>query len=237
MKIKRKQLAIALAAAMVVMLALHLLFMTAKVSEDNHAYWEIMQFFNMDAEISFLTWYSTVVLLFVPAILLFYIGYCKKKSGDKQAWYWFLLSGIMLFLSIDDGAMIHEKFTTLNRIFGIQNILDSWSINFFAWSWWVIYVPIGIALLAVLAKWFLTLPRRTQILMAVAVVLVFAGQVVLEIFNGFQTNSTGQYAGPIWRGIQKFVGRGGLSLLLYSIVDYISLMPVKEKRPIDIEVA
>lgn len=234
MKIKRKWLGLALAGMMVFLFVMHLILMTFMT--DNMVYWEIASFFDMDIEVSFPTWYSTVVLLFVPAVLLFYIGYCKKMAGDRQAWYWFLLSGVMLFLSINDGAMVHEKFTTLNRALGIQNILDSWSIDLFAWSWWVIYVPVGIVLLATMMKWFLALPRRTQVLMALAVILAFIGQVGLEVFNGFVTNTSGEYVGPVWRGLQKFIGRSGLSLFLFAIVDYIGLLPAKEKKPINIEV-
>ena len=234
MKIKRKTLAIFLAGMMLFLFVMHLVLMTS--TTDNAMYWELAQFFDMDTEISLPTWYSTVVLLFVPAVLLFYIGYYKKMAGDKEAWYWFLSSGMMLFLSIDDGAMIHEKFTTINRLSGLQGILDSWSIDLFAWSWWVIYVPLGLALLVILMKWFLKLPRRTQILMAAAVLLAFIGQIGLEIYNGYRTNISAEYIGPVWRGWQKFVGRGGLSLFLFAVVDYIGLMPAKEKKSLRIDV-
>jgi hypothetical protein len=46
---------------------------------------ELLSLFRMDFESSLLTWYSQVVLLFVPAVLAAYIGFGKLKAGAKYA--------------------------------------------------------------------------------------------------------------------------------------------------------
>lgn len=215
MKNIRRNLAIFLTVTLVGLLILHLIFRTASI--DSPDYWELVGLFDMDSEISLYTWYSTTILLFVPACLCAFIAYRKKKTGDKLSWTWWVLSGVFMFLSIDDGAMIHEKLSTVNRIIGLQDLLGG---GIFAWSWWVIYIPIGIVLAIILARWFIALPRRTKIFISVGVLIAAIGQVGMEAISSMITSSTGEYIGPVWRGFQKFVGRAGLSFVLFGIVDY-----------------
>ena len=216
MKNLRRNLAIFLTVTLVGLLLLHLIFRTANV--DNWDYWELVGLFDMDSEISLYTWYSTTILLFVPACLLAYVGYKKKQSGDKFAWSWFVVSGIFLFLSVDDGAMIHEKFSTINRLTGLQDLLGG---GIFAWSWWVIYLPIAVILAIILFRWFMSLPTKTKILICARIAIAIIGQMGMEAISGMITSSTGEYIGPVWRGFQKFIGRAGLSVVLFGIVDYI----------------
>ncbi|GHU07426.1 hypothetical protein FACS189431_1970 [Alphaproteobacteria bacterium] len=218
MKVTRRKLAIGLLATMVVLLALHLVFRT--IEYDNWDLYELAGLFDMDSEISIATWYSTTILLFVPAAILFYIGWKKRAAHEKFAWSWFLVSAMFLFLSIDDAAMIHEKLGTINRLVGVQDLLNAINPGVFAWSWWVIYLPIAIILAIILGNWYLSLPRRTKFLIAGAAFLAVAGQVGMEIVSSYTTLATGEYIGPVWRGLQKFVGRLGLSMFLFAVVDY-----------------
>lgn len=215
MKNSQRKLAIFLVVTLVGLLLLHLIFRTASV--DNPDYWELAGLFDMDSEISLYAWYSTTILLFVPACLLAYVGYCKKKSGDKLAWTWWVLSAVFMFLSVDDGAMIHEKLSTVNRLIGLQELLGG---GIFAWSWWVIYIPIGVILAIILSRWFMSIPLRTRVFFGVGILIAIFGQVGMEAVSSLVTNSSGEYIGPVWRGFQKFVGRAGLSLILFGIIDY-----------------
>lgn len=223
MKLSRWSILFVLMGTMVLLLALHLIFMTS--ATDNWDYWELVGLFDMDSEISLFTWYSTVVLLFVPAVLLFYIGWFKHRAKEKFAWSWSLLGAIFLFLSIDDGAMVHEKLSTVNRMTGFQDVLNSVDSSLLAWSWWVIYLPIVIVFVVILTRWFLSLPTRTKILISSAVAIAVIGQVGMEAVSSYVSNSTGEYVGPVWRGLQKFVGRLGLSVFLFAIIDYILSTP------------
>ena len=216
MKNLRRNLAIFLSVTLVGLLILHLVFRTANI--DNWDYWELVGLFDMDSEISLYAWYSTTILLFVPACLLMFIGYKKKQSGDKLSWAWFVVGAVFMFLSLDDGAMIHEKLSTINRLIGLQDLLGG---GIFAWSWWVIYLPIAVVLAVVLLKWFLSLPTRTKAFICIGILIAVVGQMGMEAVSSMITNSTGEYIGPVWRGFQKFVGRVGLSVVFFGIVDYI----------------
>jgi tellurite resistance protein TehA-like permease len=121
--------------------------------------------------------------------------------------------------------MIHEKFSTINRLSGLQDVLNGVSADWLAWSWWIIYLPILVGLAVILLRWFVNLPIRTKLLVASAIFLAVLGQVGMEAISSFVSNSSGEYIGPVWRGLQKFIGRCGLSMFLLAIVDYIWLDP------------
>ena len=214
--------------ALLLLLALHLIFRTSYV--DDWDYWELVGFFDMDSEISLFAWYSNTILLFVPAVLLFYIGWIKHQAREKLSWGWLTMGAIFLFLSIDDAAMIHEKVSTLNRLSGLQDSLSSINPFAFAWSWWVVYLPIVALLAVILLRWFLALPKRTKILAVTAISIAIVGQVGMEVISSFVSSSTGEYVNPTWRGLQKFTGRLGLSVFLFSIIDYICLTPGVKSR-------
>ncbi|MCL2094740.1 hypothetical protein FWH13_01345 [Candidatus Saccharibacteria bacterium] len=207
-----------LVGVMAVMLALHLILMTAR--SDWETYWWLVGPFDMDSEISIFTWWSTTVLLFVPAILLGFIGWVKRQEKAKYAWGWFVAAGVLMFMSMDDGAMLHERLGAVNELSGLQGVLDGINPYLLAWSWWVIYLPVLVAIAVILVPWFLSLPRRTQVLMIVGAVMAGLGQMGMEAVSSFVTNSTGEYIGPVWRGFQKFVGRTGLSIFLFAVIDY-----------------
>ena len=219
---------IVLVGIMLLILTLHLIFMTAKTGSPE--YWELVGLFDMDSEISLFTWYSTVILLFVPSVLLFYIGWQKRQAKEKLSWGWFVVSALFLFLSIDDGAMIHEKVSTINRLIGLQDVLSGVNSPLFAWSWWVIYLPIVAILGVILVRWFFSLPARTKILIATAIMVAVGGQVGMEAVSSFVSNSSGEYVGPVWRGLQKFTGRLGLSVFLFAIIDYMLSTPNIKSR-------
>jgi len=220
MKNVRAKLIVILAATLVGLLVLHLIFLTAQTDCDD--YWELVELFNMDSEISLFTWFSTTILLFVPAVLLLYIGWKKRRAGEKLSWSWFVLGGVFLFLSMDDGAMIHEKVSTINRLTGLQDILNDINPYLFGWSWWVVYTPFVIALVFVMLRWFMSVPTRTKVLVAIAFFLAVIGQEGMEIISGMvATSSDGEYVSMVWRGFQKFIGRSGLALFLFALVDYI----------------
>jgi hypothetical protein len=195
---------------------------------------ELLSLFRMDFEGSLFTWFSQVVLLFIPALLTFYIGYGKQKAGAKYALHWYILGCLLVFLSIDDGAMIHEKFSRISEIIGLQSVLDSINAALFSWSWWVIYLAIVIVIGYFCINWVLKLPKRTKILFALAIILMLIGQVGLEAVTSY-LNAAGNYD-IILRGFEKLIGRFGLIVLIYTLLDYIQFLPQKELPTIKLEI-
>jgi hypothetical protein len=204
------------------------------VITNSHDY-ELLSLFRMDYESSLLTWYSQTVLLFIPAVLAAYIGFGKRQAGAPFAKHWFLLSGLLVFLSIDDGAMIHEKFSFILEVVSLQALLNTISAEWFAWSWWVVYAAVFVAIAAFFAKWFLSLPNRSKWLLGLAVFLMIFGQIGLEAVTGF-LNANGNYD-IILRGFEKLIGRSGLAVLFIALLDYIQFLPKKQRPKIELDIS
>jgi hypothetical protein len=98
----------------------------------------------------------------------------------------------------------------------------------------VVYLAAFVLLASYYTKWFLDLPRRTKLLLGAALFLMVFGQIGLEAFTGF-LNANGNYD-IILRGFEKLVGRAGLVVLFITLLDYIQLMPAKERPKIELEV-
>lgn len=229
MKLNKMKVGLGLLIVLALLLAAHILLVIFDAQGN-----ELLSFLRMDFEGSLLTWFSQVVLLFIPALFVFYISFCKYKVKDKFWKQWLFFGFILVFLSIDDGAMIHEKFSKISELIGLQSALDSVSAAWFDWSWWVIYGVIFVIIALFFVRWFFQLPNRTKIFFSLAVFVMLVGQVGLEAVTGF-LNHGGEY-NVMLRGIEKFIGRSGLIILLISLLDYIQLMPNKERADIKLQI-
>lgn len=223
-KFSSKKILFILVGIMALLLVLHTIFINL-IHTDNQDYWQLVQLFDMDAESSLFTWYSSVILLFVPSLLVLYVWLLKHQAKEKYNSGWLIAGLTLLYLSIDDVATIHEKFSLINSLTGFQGLLNHISSTWLAWSWWVAYIPLAILVGVLLWRWFWNLPKRTKIIIVIAIAVAALGQVGMEAVSSYVTNSTGHYVGLVWRGYQKFVGRLGLSIFLYAIIDYIMASP------------
>ena len=66
------------------------------------------KFLDVNQESSLPTWYS-IVQLATAAGLLSLIAAAKRRKGDRFAWYWLVLSLGFFYLSLDEGAVLHER--------------------------------------------------------------------------------------------------------------------------------
>jgi hypothetical protein len=228
MKISLKKLGIVLAAVLGGLFVAHVI-VSLTLGSGN----EFGDVLLMDQEQSLFTWWSQCVLLFLPALGCFYVAWGKKRAGAPFVKSWIGVGVVLMFLSLDDGATLHEKLSTVAKAIGLQHILSGGGA-WFEWSWWVIFLALFIIVAIFFVKWFVHLPRRTKILFAVGVGLALVGQVGLEAVNSY-LNATSGY-NLIFRGVEKLVGRGGLSIFLWSLADYVRLLPARERPALPIEV-
>lgn len=173
--------------------------------------------FDVDNEISIPTWYAQI-LLFLPAVLCFAIYKIKRLKNLAYSWYWLLLGGFLLFLSVDEGAMLHEAFitkfrelTTDNGASGILNHL------------WLIPVLMVLLLLAVpFVKFLRNLDKRIAKLLALGLGVFFFGAVVYETIGLMLVSSSG---GFLYEGLNVAIEEGleflGASIILYGLLEEI----------------
>lgn len=72
---------------------------------DNRVLNDIVNRFNLDEELSFPTWVSSV-MAFIVAGLAWIVG--KNQKQSKQRLIWYLISSVAMFISIDEVAALHE---------------------------------------------------------------------------------------------------------------------------------
>jgi hypothetical protein len=183
--------------------------------------YELIQRLNMDYEISIPTWYSQMTL-FAAAVLLFVIAYAKKQK--KGHVLWLTLGGVFAYLSIDEGASLHELLVAPTRYY-----LD---INGgYLYSAWVIPIAVLIVLFigAYLRLWR-TLPRRTKVLTALSASLFVGGAVVMEMVGAQMYTQSGgimSYTAVLQSTMEESLEMLGVALFIYALLDYMRSMPEK----------
>ncbi len=158
--------------------------------------------FNMDVESSVPTWFA-IVLLFSTALLLLLIGLKTRKKKQKK--YWLALSAVVLYMSIDEASVIHELMNEpMQQLFGITS-----GPLFFAWI-----IPFSLVVLivvAVFAKFYWSLDRKTKLLFALAVSLFILGAIGVEMISAahwqsqdFQYDYTYRILNAFEEGLENF---------------------------------
>jgi len=182
--------------------------------------------FNMNEEVSIPTWFATILLL-VSSGLLWTIGTIKTFIKDVFAKYWKVLSGIFLFLSIDEGSSIHE---ILSVLIGTSLGIES-GIFYYAWV-----IPV-LFLLVVLGFWFFkfwqNLFSSTRWLVFWAGLLYISGAIGVEMLGSYYATKLGGYdfnyflLVAVEEGLEKL----GIIIFIYALIKY--LIGLKNKTWID----
>jgi hypothetical protein len=179
--VNRRKLSIALGAVFVVLLVAHLVavLLRYKFMPESSLAEKWDHFFNMDQEANFPTYFNTI-LLFMVAQTFFLMG--KSKEGNNDFYfrtYWYFLSVIFVFLSIDELASIHEWFIDLiPHVFGIGGT------GIFKFAWIVPYGIFVIALGFYSITFLLSLKKEYQVKYLIAGAVYISGAVIVEAFGG-----------------------------------------------------
>jgi hypothetical protein len=134
--------------------------------------------FSVNAEQAIPTWYSAAMLL-MAAVLLGLIAAAKRTSGDRDTRYWTGLAAIFLYLSVDEGAVIHE-------------VLADWlqtELNlggYLAFAWQIVAAPLVIIFVLFYLRFLFRLPPRTRNLFLVAGALYTVGALVVDAVSANQ---------------------------------------------------
>src|SRR5918997_3898241 len=174
-------------------------------------YLQPLRIFDVGEERSIPTWFESILFL-LCSILLAVIAVAKKRRGDRYSSHWSSLSIILLLLSLDEVASIHEAIgqqseRLLNSITGFT---PTGAIQFF----WV--VPGAIFVLIVLLAYlrFLAhLPRTTRRFFLFAGALFVLGALGIEMLTAQVVSSSDAIASWITSASGGTVGRGSASAI------------------------
>lgn len=173
------------------------------------------QLTNSNLESSIPTWYATSLLL-CCSVLLAVIALAKRIHQDKYARHWLGLAVIFLYMSLDEGAMIHEELTDpLRTIFNVSNYL------YFAWM--IVGVPVALTIALLYSKFVLDLPPHIRRLFILAGCSYIGGAVVIEAFsaNMWYLNDGASVPYMIVGTIEEFFEMMGAITLIYALLLHI----------------
>lgn len=207
-----KKVAIFLGTIIVFLILANIAGMVSKYYFGSHR----VALFDLDKEGNIPTLYSAVTLL-VSAGLFAVIAIAKKRQGKREYLYWAGLAIIFLFLSVDDGAAIHE-----NIIRPLRNALNTSGALYFAWV-----IPYGIFVVTlglIYFRFLFSLPMRIRYLIIFAGILFVGGALGFELIGGYWTEIYGQenVAYTLITTCEQSLQMAGILVLIYALMSYIS---------------
>lgn len=174
----------------------------------------LIPLFNFNNENNIPTIYSILLLLSASALLLIIAIAHKKNSSAYLSWLG--LAFIFLFLSIDEGAMIHENFTKL-----VRELLNTSGVFYYAWI-----IPYGVALIVfviVYLKFLINLPRNIMILFVASGATFVSGAIGFEMLAGWYVELYGKndLLFSFFYTCEEFLEMLGIAIFIYTLLTYI----------------
>lgn len=181
-----------------------------------NSFTDVLDLFSVNLEVSIPTWYATL-LLFMASVLLMVISLAKYRAQDIAKRYWLGLALIFLYLSMDEGAAIHEILSEpLQKAFNTSGYLN------FAWQ--IVAVPLVLIFGLLYLRFIVQLPSRMRNLFILAGVTYLSGALVVEAISANEWrpdgNPTLTYLGIAT--IEETLEMVGVVIFIYSLLTYIN---------------
>lgn len=140
----------------------------------------LTQLVDVDLEANLPTFFN--VGLFFMAALLFYLHGKAEEGTHRRGW--FIMAAACIFLGIDEGSQIHEKFMMFTLRLMNHGKQDGGDLGWFYYAWVIPYGLASIALVATLGTWLLKIrPELRKGLLISGAIYVF-GAIFLEMAGG-----------------------------------------------------
>ena len=178
---------------------------------DDVKFLEPLRIFDVGEERSIPTWFESILFL-LCSILLAVVAVASKQRNDRYSLHWNVLSIILLLLSLDEVASIHEAIGEhLGRLLdNTMGFTPGGAITYF----WVVpgAIFVFIVLLAYL-RFLADLPRSTRRLFLFAGALFVLGALGLEMLSAQVSSSSEGIANWIVSSSGGIVGRESASAI------------------------
>jgi hypothetical protein len=170
-----------------------------------------LRLFDVGEERSIPTWFESILFL-LCSTLLAVVAVAKKQRNDRFSLHWGVLSVILLLLSLDEVASIHEAVgeqseRLLNYATGIT---PGGAISFF----WVVPGAIFVFIvLLVYLRFLANLPQTTRRLFLFAGALFVLGALGIEMLTAQVVSSSEAISGWVESASGGMIGRGSASAI------------------------
>lgn len=171
----------------------------------------LYEFFDVNEESNVPTWFS-VIVLFCSSLTVAIISLLKTQKQAPFWRFWWGASAIFLYLSLDEGARIHEQWDDPESPFGSTLAFGELPLEI---------VIIGVTAL-VFARFFLHLPKQTKVQLLLAATFYVGGIVVVDKLSVIVVDLLGS---GVITGLlaitEEFLEQLGAILFLYTFLTYL----------------
>lgn len=173
--------------------------------------------FGVNTEANMATHFNTLILVIVAALFLV-IALLKNAVKDKYRLGWFVLSLFVLYMSIDEQCVLHEK---LSKVFSGWSNLNGW----LEYKWLIPALAGMIVFAALFIPFFLHLETKFKILFIVSAMMYFSGAFGGEMFSGRYASVYGvkNIIYSLMTTFEELLELNGINLLIYSLLHYIEI--------------
>ena len=179
----------------------------------------------LNNEETFASWYSSMALLGVAA-LLGAVAQRARRSEGSYPLHWAALAAIFVAMSLDESARLHEMADTR-----LKSALDTGGLLYFAW------VLPALAVVAAVVVSYLgllrSLPPRTRALFVLAGVVYVLGAAGGEMLQGPIVEERGTENAPfvILSTVEEVFEMVGVAILVYALLDYLGALRRHDAAP------
>ena len=176
--------------------------------------------FNMDMESNIPTWFQAIILFFT-SFLAAWTGLTYSKENKKIMRFWFIMSAVLLYLSLDEISILHERFRLPSNVgisFGAINLPPHFV--------WVIPGIIAVLIVGILIiKPLLIIDKATRNRLFLAGFIYVAGAIGCEIIGASfwaQTGNIRTFSYNLIAGVEELGEISGCLICLWAILILLS---------------
>ena len=214
-EITPRQTAKFLGFGVIVVVGAHLAVLVARFAFGHGRLLGLAPLFDLDHEGNIPTLFSTALLL-LCALLLVLIA-ANRRRQHLKAGLWFLLSGIFVFLAIDEFAALHERLARPVRTYlGVSGTL------FYAWV-----IPYGFflaVLVLVYTRFVFEMPSRPRRLIIISLLVFLSGALGFEMIGAGYFSAHNMEIDIVYALLTTFeevLEMVGLVFFVYALLLYI----------------
>jgi len=175
--------------------------------------------FDMDMESNIPTWFQSAILLLTSGLALWTALTYQKNNKIKHFWYF--VSAVLLFLSIDETSMLHER---IRLPAGLKLSFGSLSIP--AHFTWIIPGIVAVLIVGIIIiKPLLMLDKATRNRLMLAGAIYVTGALGVEIITASTWETLGQFRTfqySLLAGVEELAEFSGSIICLRAILILLS---------------
>jgi hypothetical protein len=176
----------------------------------------LQQQFLLDGENNIPTWFSSALMAFAAGLSALVAASQRGAGWERRGWL--ALGVVLLVLSVDETASLHETFSsTIQDGLGTEGLLH--------FGWLVAAIPMVLILGALFLRFVLRLDPGVRRWVVAAGVVYLLGAVAFEMVGGviWETSGPDSWAYGLGTTVEELLEMSGLVILVYSLTRQIEL--------------